>query len=126
MMQALLRPVRLLIVVVTCGAMFAPSVEAFQRGGNSAQRQRQMQAMKQMQAQAKAYQEDVVRFQREMAAKNEEIAKRFDENGDGKLVGAEKAKYDKYMRGVQSGKEANPFADIKPAGHGMAPAAGKK
>jgi hypothetical protein len=102
--------------------ILAPEAGAYQR--RRPNNQRQQQAMRKAQEQMKAYQEDVVRFQREMAAKNEEIVKRFDENGDGRLLGPEKSKYDKYMYDVQQGKEPNPFAGIKPAGQGMQ--AGKK
>lgn len=98
----------------------APEAEAYQqrRRPNPQAQRRQQEAMKKAQAQMKAYQEDVLRYQREMAAKNEEIMKRFDENGDGRLLGPEKSKYDKYMYDVQKGKEQNPFADIKPPGQG--------
>jgi hypothetical protein len=97
----------------------APAAEAYQRRRPNPQAmRRQQEAMKKAQEQMKAYQEDVLRYQREMAAKNEEIMKRFDENGDGKLLGPEKSKYDKYMYDVQKGKEQNPFADIKPPGQG--------
>jgi hypothetical protein len=108
-------------------AALPPSAEAFQqRRPSPAQRKRQQEAMKKMQAQMKAYQAEVARYQKEMAAKHAEIVKRFDENGDGRLFGVEKSKYDKYMYAVQKGKEANPFADIKPVGQGGPPATAKK
>ena len=102
--------------------ILAPEAGAYQR--RRPNNQRQQQAMRKAQEQMKAYQEDVLRYQREMAAKNEEIMKRFDENGDGKLLGPEKSKYDKYVHDVQRGKEQNPFSDIKPPGQG-GPAATK-
>lgn len=61
------------------------------------------------------------RAQRETAAVEQRIFARFDENGNGKLEGAEKAKYNNYMSGVQKGKEPNPFAEFVPAGQGPKP-----
>ena len=113
----------LFLATLTGLAFLAPEAEAFQqrRRPNPQAQRRQREAMQKAQAQMKAYQEDVLRYQREMTAKHEEIMKRFDENGDGRLFGPEKSKYDKYMYDVQKGKEANPFADIKPPGQGTPP-----
>jgi len=119
------RSARLLLAALAGLTMLAPEAEAYQRRRPNPQAvRRQQEAVKKAQAQMKAYQEDVLRYQREMAAKNEEIMRRFDENGDGKLLGPEKSKYDRYMRQVKQGKEANPFADIKPPEEGIQ--AGKK
>jgi hypothetical protein len=110
-MKLLYRGILCLVAALVGLMLLPPEAEANQR-------RRQRESMQKAQAQMKAYQEDVLRYQREMAAKNEEIMKRFDENGDGKLLGPEKSKYDKYMYDVQKGKEQNPFADIKPPGQG--------
>ena len=56
-----------------------------------------------------------------MAAKTQEIQKSFDDNGNGHLEGAEKARFDKHMRAIQNGKEPNPFATIAPVGQGKRP-----
>jgi hypothetical protein len=114
------RSIPLFVAALVGLTLFPPEAEAFQqrRRPNPQAQRRQREAMQKAQAQMKAYQEDVLRYQREMAAKNEEIMKRFDENGDGRLLGPEKSKYDKYMYDVQKGKEQNPFADIKPPGQG--------
>jgi Ca2+-binding EF-hand superfamily protein len=43
-------------------------------------------------------------------AKQREIYNSFDENGDGNLTGAEKARFDKHMHAIQTGAVPNPFA----------------
>jgi hypothetical protein len=121
-MTTLRRSVHFLAAALVGLTFLAHEAEAYQR--QRPNNQRQQQAMRKAQEQMKAYQEDVLRYQREMAAKNEEIMKRFDDNGDGKLLGPEKSKYEKYMYDVQRGKEQNPFSDIKPPGQG-GPAATK-
>jgi hypothetical protein len=119
-MTSFCRGIPFLVAALVGLTLLSPEADAYQqrRRPNPQAARRQQEAMKKAQAQMKAYQEDVLRYQREMAAKNEEIMKRFDENGDGKLLGPEKSKYDKYMYDVQKGKEQNPFADIKPPGQG--------
>jgi len=42
----------------------------------------------------------------------------FATNGDGRLTGAEKSKYDKHLYEIRIGKAPNPYADIKPLGQG--------
>lgn len=120
------RSAHVLVAALMSLTILAPAAEAYQqqRRQNPQAMRQQQRAMRMSQERMKNYQEDVVRYQREMTAKNDEIMKRFDENGDGRLLGPEKSKYDKYMYDVQRGKETNPFAGIKPAGQGMQ--AGKK
>jgi uncharacterized protein with LGFP repeats len=123
-MKLLYRGIAFTVAALVGLTLLPPEAEANQRRRPNPQAmRRQQEAMKKAQAQMKAYQEDVLRYQREMAAKNEEIVKRFDANGDGKLLGPEKSKYDKYMIDVQKGKEQNPFAEIMPPGQGI-PATG--
>jgi len=108
-------------LLVLCVA--APEAHA-QRGRRPSAAQRA--AMQKQQQMMQAYQQDVQRYQKEMADKTAEIAKQYDENGDGRLFGPEKSKYDKYMYDVQNGRQPNPFAGIKPPGQGSAMAAAKK
>lgn len=77
--------------------------------------------IKARQEQAAYMQLEMVRYQSDMARINQEIYQSFDEDGDGTLKGPEKAKYDKHMRAIQSGKEPNPFAAILPVGQGPRP-----
>ena len=76
------------------------------------------QQVKKMQEDMQFQQQEMMRVQAEMAAKDKEIMARFDEDGNGKLFGKEKAKYDAYMRDVRFGREPNPYAGIKPVGQG--------
>ena len=71
-------------------------------------------------------QSEVVRVQTEIAAKERELMQKFDENGDGKLYGAEKAKYEAHLRDIRFGRAPNPMADIKPLGQGPRPSSAKK
>lgn len=106
------------VVVVALGIAAAlPMAAHAQRGGrkpSAAQRA----AMKKAQQQMQAYQRDVERYQKEMAEKHAEIFARYDENGDGRLLGKERSLYDKYMFDVQKGREPNPFAGIALPGQG--------
>ncbi|NDC54492.1 MAG: hypothetical protein EBZ74_09450 [Planctomycetia bacterium] len=79
-------------------------------------------------AQIKAMQEnmaymqlEMVRFQTEMAAKQQELAQSFDQDGDGRLTGGEKARYERQLHAIQAGAAANPFATIAPVGKGPRP-----
>lgn len=93
------------------------AAEAFQRGcrGPSAAQ------IKAVQEQMAYMQLETVRYQAEIAQKNQEIYKSFDENGDGTLRGVEKSRYDKHMHEIQTGKAPNPFAGIPPVGKGPRP-----
>jgi hypothetical protein len=81
--------------------------------------------VKKMKEQMEFAQAEMQRFQRETAAIQQRLVAQFDENGNGKLEGAEKAKYNKYMAAVQKGKEPNPFAEVVPIGQGPKPTAKK-
>jgi hypothetical protein len=70
-------------------------------------------------------QKEVARVQADVAAKEREIFQRFDENGDGRLIGPERSKYDKHMYEINSGKIPNPLADIVPLGKGPRTASSK-
>ncbi|MCE9629886.1 MAG: hypothetical protein K8S94_04090 [Planctomycetia bacterium] len=59
---------------------------------------------------------EITRVRNEVAAKEREIFLSFDTDGDGQLKGVEKAKYDKYVSEVKSGKADNPLAGIAPVG----------
>lgn len=63
-------------------------------------------------------QREIQRVQSEVAAKERELFSQFDENGDGRLLGAERSKYDKRVYEIQSGKAPNPLAGITPLGSG--------
>lgn len=63
-------------------------------------------------------QKEVLRVQQEVAAKEREVYLSFDENGNGKLEGAEKAKYDRQLREIRTGKAPNPLTTITPPGQG--------
>lgn len=69
-----------------------------------------------------AYQQlEAVRVQAEIAQKQDEIYKSFDQDGDGKLTGGEKARYEKHMHDIENGKVPSPFATIQPVGKGPKP-----
>lgn len=108
---------------VIAGVIAALGIVGVLAGSAHAQRSRrpsaaQRAAAKRAQQQMQAYQRDVQRYQREMADKQAEIVQQHDENGDGRLQGPEKSKFDKYMFEVQKGRQPNPFAGIAPPGQG--------
>ena len=78
--------------------------------------------IKAMQEQAAYMQLEMVRYQAEIAQKNEEIYKSFDQDSDGALRGGEKSRYDKHMHEIQTGKAPSPYATIQPVGKGPRPA----
>ncbi|MFM9059662.1 MAG: hypothetical protein ACKOSQ_11155 [Planctomycetaceae bacterium] len=92
----------------------APAFQQGRRGPSASQ-------IKAMQNQMAYMQLEVVRFQAETAQKQEELYKSFDQDGDGKLTGAEKTRFDKHVRDIQTGKAPNPFAMIQPVGKGPKP-----
>lgn len=99
------------IAIVTTSATEALAARPRPRGPSPAQR-------KKMQEEMEYRQREMIRFQTETAAKEKEIVTRFDENGDGKLFGAEKSKYEAHLRDIRFGRAPNPFAEIKPPGQG--------
>ena len=91
--------------------------EAFQRGRRGPSQAQIKAAQEQM-----AYtQLEMIRYQAEVAKKNQEIYTSFDEDGDGTLHGPEKSRYDKHMHDIQTGKAPNPLAGIPPVGKGPKP-----
>lgn len=113
------------VLAVVVGVAVSPETYAQRRGRPSAAQRAAMQKQQQM---MQAYQKDVARYQKELADKHAEIMKQYDENGDGRLLGPEKSKYDKFLFDVQKGRQPNPFAGILPPGQGkeMAAATQKK
>jgi hypothetical protein len=63
-------------------------------------------------------QREYQRVQTETAAEYQELFKQFDENGDGRLFGPERSKYDKHLQEIRDGKVPNPLATITPLGQG--------
>lgn len=76
------------------------------------------QQIKKMQEEMQYRQQEMIRVQTEMAAKEKQMMAQFDENGDGKLLGKEQLKYEGHLRDIRFGRAPNPFADIKPPGQG--------
>ena len=74
--------------------------------------------IKKMQEDMADRQREYQRVQAETAAKYQELFKQFDENGDGRLAGVERSKYDKHLQAIRAGKAPNPLADVKPLGQG--------
>lgn len=109
------------VVIAVIGIFLLPSSAEAQRRRGGSNRQMQ-QRMKQMQEQAQWQQQEMQRYETEMAAKQAEITKEYDADGNGKLTGPEKSKFEKYMRDVQKGKVPNPFASIAQPGQGPKPA----
>ena len=77
--------------------------------------------IKKMQEQVAFMQLEMMRYQSELAAKQQELYQSFDQDGDGQLTGGEKARYDKHLHAIQKGTAANPFAMIAPVGKGPRP-----
>ena len=63
-------------------------------------------------------QQELIRVQQEVAAEERKLYLSFDENGNGHLEGAEKAKYDKQLHAIKTGKAPNPLSTIAPPGKG--------
>jgi hypothetical protein len=74
--------------------------------------------IKKMQEELAYRQREVLRVQQEIATKERELYLSFDENGNGKLEGAEKAKYNKQLHAIKTGKAPNPLSTITPPGQG--------
>jgi|LakMenEpi03Aug12_release.lakeMendotaPanAssembly.Ray.scaffolds.fasta_scaffold219336_2 hypothetical protein len=115
------RPMAWAVAVGLACLLTADVAEAQRRGRG---RGPNPQQTKKMQEEMQFQQQEMQRVQNEVAAKEKELLAKFDENGDGKLSGAERSKYDKHLRDIRFGREPNPFADIKPPGQGPRP--GKK
>lgn len=74
--------------------------------------------IKKMKEEMEYRQKEVLRVQQEVAAKERELYLSFDENGNGTLEGAEKAKYTKQVHAIKTGKAPNPLSTILPPGQG--------
>ena len=74
--------------------------------------------IKQMQERAKYMQQEMMRYQWEVAAKEREVYLSFDENGNGRLEGGEKSRFNSYLHAVKQGKKPNPLDLIAPIGKG--------
>jgi hypothetical protein len=94
--------------------------------GKSRRRGPSPQQIQKMKEEMAYRQQEFTRVQAEVAAKEREIFQRFDENGDGRLIGPERSKYDKHMEAIRAGKVPNPLADIVPLGKGPRTAGSKK
>jgi len=101
-------------LVILAGAFFMaclPAEAARPRRPSPAQ-------IKKMKEEMEYRQKEVLRVQQEVAAKERELYLSFDENGNGKLEGAEKAKYNKQLHAINTGKAPNPLSTIVPPGQG--------
>ena len=108
------RALRTIVVGVTITtALSAVTAEAARprRGPSPAQ-------IKKMKEEMEYRQREIMRVQSEVAAKEREVFQKFDENGDGRLLGPERSKYDKHLYEIRTGKAPNPLAEIKPLGQG--------
>ena len=74
--------------------------------------------IKKMQEQAQYMQQEMMRYQWEVAAKEREVYLSFDENGNGRLEGGEQSRFKSYMHAVKQGKKPNPLDLIAPIGKG--------
>jgi hypothetical protein len=74
--------------------------------------------IKKMQEQAQYMQQEMMRYQWEVAAKEREVYLSFDENGNGRLEGGEQSRFKSYMHAVKQGKKPNPLDTIAPVGKG--------
>lgn len=100
-----------LLAGVICIACIPAEAARPRRGPSPAQ-------IKKMKEEMEYRQKEVLRVQQEVAAKERELYLSFDENGNGKLEGAEKAKYNKQLHAIKTGKAPNPLATIVPPGQG--------
>lgn len=74
--------------------------------------------IKKMQEQAQYMQQEMMRYQWEVAAKEREVYLSFDENGNGRLEGGEQSRFNSYTHAVKQGKKPNPLDTILPIGKG--------
>jgi len=103
--------------------LFCMLIAVFSSAAAEAARPRRLSAaqIKKNQEQVAFMQLEMMRYQSEMTAKQQEVYRSFDENGNGHLEGGEKARFDKRMHAIQTGAEPNPFAFIVPVGKGPRP-----
>ena len=109
------RAVRIIVASAAIASAVSPvTAEAARprrRGPSPAQ-------IKKMKEEMEYRQREVMRVQSEVAAKDREVFQKFDENGDGRLLGPERSKYDKHLYEIRTGKVPSPLADIKQLGQG--------
>lgn len=74
--------------------------------------------IKKAQEQAQYMQQEMMRYQWEVAAKEREVYLSFDDNGNGRLESGEKSRFNSYMHAVKQGKKPNPLDLIAPIGKG--------
>jgi hypothetical protein len=117
--SATLRRIAMITAILVAAVSLSETAEAGRgRGRSRGPSPQQIQKMKEEMAYR---QQEYTRVQTEVAAKEREIFQQFDENGDGRLFGAERSKYDKHMYEIRSGKAPNPLATIAPLGSGPRP-----
>lgn len=92
------------VLLLTC--LLAPEAQARGRRGPSPAQ------IKAAQEKHKAEQEAEQKYQAALAAKQKEVLDRFDLNKNGKIDGAEKPLYDKYLREIKLGKQPDPLAAV--------------
>jgi hypothetical protein len=100
----------LLAVIFATGAVTAEAARP-RRGPSPEQ-------VKKMKAELEYRQKEMLRVQQEIATKERELYLSFDENSNGKLEGAEQAKYNKQLHAIKTGKAPNPLSTITPPGQG--------
>lgn len=105
-------------VACLCGGAIALMAASAEAKPQPKRRGPSPEQIKKMQEEMAYRQREYQRVQAEVAAKNLELVKQFDENGDGRLFGVERSKYDKHLQAIRDGKVPNPLADIKPLGQG--------
>lgn len=114
-------------VAVVAAAMAICSADTAEAGrGKSRRRGPSPQQIQKMKEEMAYRQKEYSRVQAEVAAKERELFARFDENGDGRLFGAERSKYDKHLEEIRTGRAPNPLADIVPLGAGPRSDSSKK
>jgi len=103
------------VAMVLVAVSVMPIAEAGRSCGRRGPSPQQIQKMKEEMAYR---QKEIQRVQAEVAAKERELFQQFDENGDGRLLGAENSKYDKRVEEIRTGRAPNPLAGIVPLGQG--------
>ena len=110
--EAFIRLTAVLVIALACGILDC-TAEAAPRARRPSAAQ-----TKKMKEQMQYAQQEMMRYQTAVMAKEREVYLSYDENGNGHLEGAEKAKYDKFVHAAQTGKVPNPLATIVPLGQG--------
>ena len=106
------------LVPCLCGMAFVLVSVTAEAKSQQKRRGPSPEQIKKMKEEMAYRQREYQRVQTETAAKYQELFKQFDENGDGRLFGAERSKYDKHLQEIRDGKVPNPLATITPLGKG--------